>query len=352
MALFAANALQAGENRQAEPLAVYLEGGLWHFLDGEGREMFPAMRLSDFGGYSEGYFRVKTMHKGKERWLFLDRKGKVAAVPDCEESMVFSEGLALSAVPNPDKADTNYTSFFGYVDTTGKTVIPFQYIDATYFDHGLAWARTKDTKGYIDRKGNYVFKFDTLIGYAYGEGLAPVNNYHYKMGYIDTTGRVVIPLLYDEVKPFSEGKAFFHNEGYGGYLDKKGNVIVKPRWDDGKPFSEGYAFVGGFFTQKLILWGLIDSTGKLVIKLKYETVRNFHEGLAAVAKDRSWGFIDPQGNYVLPSQYSSAGSFYNGLAWASIPNSKYGFIDKTGSYIIEIPKPKVVYDLRMNVQVY
>lgn len=332
-----------------EPLAVFVSGGYWHFINHDGDEMFEPKVITDYGGYSDGLFRVLMDFNGKTRWVFLDTLGEIKIIPEGDEVMMYSDGLALSAINNND---TTYNYLFGFVDKTGKAVIPFKFIDASYFENGLAWARTMDTKGYIDKTGKYVFTNDTLIGNAFCEGLASVNNFKYKMGYIDTSGKVAIPLIYDEVNPFREGRAFFHNNGWGGYLDKNGKIVVTPQFDDGKPFSEGHAFVGSFWMEKMILWGVIDSTGKLVVKLRYESVRNFSEGIAAVAKDRSWGFIDFKGNYIIPSQYSSAGSFKNGLAWASLPFKKYGFINNKGEYIIEIPKPEKVFDIRFGEQVY
>jgi hypothetical protein len=332
-----------------EPLAIFVSGGFWHFINYDGEEMFSPKVLVDYGGFSDGLFRVLMNFNGKNRWVFLDTLGEIKIIPDGQEVMMYSEGLALAAVSNND---TTYDYLFGFVDKTGKVVLPYKYIDASYFANGLAWARTMDTKGYIDKTGKYVFTNDTLIGNAFCEGMAVVNNLNYKMGFIDTTGKIAIPLKFDEVTPFSEGRAFFHNNGWGGYLDKKGNVVVAPQFDDGKPFSEGHAFIGNFWKEKMILWGIIDTVGTLVVKHRYESVRRFSEGIAAVARERSWGFIDYEGNYLIPSQFSSAGSFKNGLAWASVPFKKYGFIDKKGEYIIEIPKPEKVFDIRFGEQVY
>lgn len=48
---------------------------------------------------------------------------------------------------------------WGYIDTTGKTVIPSMLLmRAEDFHNGLAFVSTKDGKyGYIDRTGKYVW---------------------------------------------------------------------------------------------------------------------------------------------------------------------------------------------------
>ncbi len=264
-----------------DPLAVYVKDGKWHFINHSGKEMFEPKEVVEYGGYGEGLFRLKMRIDGKERWIFLDSTGKKMVMPDGDEIMMYSDGLALSAVKT---ADTVYDYMFGFVDKAGNTVIPHKYIDASYFEKGLAWARTFDTLGYIDRKGKFVITFDSLVGNAFCEGLAAVNDFNYRMGYIDTTGKVVIPVVYDEVNPFSEGKAFFHDDGWGGYMDKTGKIIISPRFEDGRPFSENYAFAGSFWIDKIILWAVIDTTGKLITKFRFESVRNFSEGIAEIGR--------------------------------------------------------------------
>ncbi|MDR1706316.1 MAG: WG repeat-containing protein, partial [Clostridiales bacterium] len=95
------------------------------------------------------------------------------------------------------------------------------------------------------------------------EGLAPVIKDD-KWGFIDKTGKVVVPLEYDQVYSFSEGLA----------------PVIK----DGK-------------------YGFIDKTGKVVVPLEYDDVYNISEGLATVMKDDKWGFIDKTGKVVVPLEY-------------------------------------------------
>ena len=76
---------------------------------------------------------------------------------------------------------------------------------------------------------------------------------YFKYGFIDKTGKVVIPSTYDEVRNFSEGLCEVME-------DKK--------------------------------WGFIDKTGKVVVPLIYDEVGHFREGLCWVRKDKKWGFVD------------------------------------------------------------
>jgi hypothetical protein len=129
--------------------------------------------------------------------------------------------------------------------------------------------------------------------------MAIVRTEDYKYGYIDKTGKVVIPLIYDYISPFSEGLAYVEKDGKCGYIDK---------------------------------------TGKVIIPLIYEIAQSFSEGLAAVEKDGKWGYIDKTGKVAIPFEYVSAQPFEGGMAYVNIESwrfaSRGSYIDKTGKAII------------------
>lgn len=89
--------------------------------------------------------------------------------------------------------------------------------------------------------------------------------------------------------------------------------------------------------------GYIDVRGKIVIPLKF-SIRDpngyfneeqfFKEGLAVVSDDKHSGFIDKTGSFVIQGQYYPNGHFADGLARVSDSTGKVGFIDRTGRYVI------------------
>lgn len=70
------------------------------------------------------------------------------------------------------------------------------------------------------------------------------------------------------------------------------------------------------------------------IKPIYEFAWPFFDGLAKVKVDGKWGFIDKSGEFVIEPTLEKAGWFSQGLAQIVIDN-KFGFIDKAGKVIIE-----------------
>jgi WG containing repeat len=115
---------------------------------------------------------------------------------------------------------------------------------------------------------------------------------HGKTGFIDKTGKIVIPLAYEGPAYFSEGYAYVMWGKSSGYIDTDGKLI----WEGfGRPFSEGLAAVN---TEAGT--GFINTKGRLVIEPKYDSAGNFSDGLAAVYKNGKWGYIDKTGKIVVP----------------------------------------------------
>ena len=134
------------------------------------------------------------------------------------------------------------------------------------------------------------------------------------MGFMDKAGKLVIPPRYNDVQPFSEGLAAVMLEDKYGYIDRSGKMVIPPQFSDAGPFSEGLAAVQIDSTGDQE--GYIDKSGKLVITgAEFSVARAFSEGLAAVqGKNEKYGFIDKTGKFVIPPQFLRVGDFSEGLA--------------------------------------
>ena len=67
-----------------------------------------------------------------------------------------------------------------------------------------------------------------------------------------------------------------------GYIDLSGKMVIPPQFPCALNFSEGLAPVNGVFNVIRRKWGYIDKTGKIVIELKFLAAGPFAEGLAPV----------------------------------------------------------------------
>jgi len=185
-------------------------------------------------------------------------------------------------------------------------------------------------------------KFDEA-GY-FQKGLAKIKIGD-KYGYIDKTGKVVVPFKSEEadsikLRPAKVGAEY-------GYVDKTGNTVIPPQFREASEFYEGLAKVeisynyksdySGIYIGKIVY---IDKTGKIVIPPRFDRyygdkkdIGNFHEGLASVNIDDKWGYIDKTGKIVIPLQFNEVGNFHEGLAGVEI-GGKWGYIDKTGKIVV------------------
>ena len=77
----------------------------------------------------------------------------------------------------------------------------------------------------------------------YCNGLARVKNAEKKWGFIDTTGGVVVPLKYNEVTNFVDGRARVRIGQKWGLIDTKGTVLRKPTFQSIGDFVNGVAKV-------------------------------------------------------------------------------------------------------------
>lgn len=80
-----------------------------------------------------------------------------------------------------------------------------------------------------------------------------------------------------------------------GYIDSTGTLMIPPLFDEAFDFREGLGLV-----KVRGLWGYVDASGNLVIPPTVDNAQSFSEGLAAVKSDAFWGLIDQSGTYAIP----------------------------------------------------
>ena len=160
-----------------------------------------------------------------------------------------------------------------------------------------------------------------------------------RFGFVDRTGKMVIPCVYENTYGFTEGLAGVAVKGRIGYLDRTGKMVIPAQFEDGYAFFEGLAWVK---IEGKYAW--IDRQGKVVIApASYDDVApGFSDGLTAVKQNGRWGYIDRQGQMVIRPQYVKATKFREGIAQTLLPGSpgspdKYAWIDRTGKIIWQEP---------------
>jgi len=300
-------------------VATYEDGYAEGYIDTTGKVVIP-LRYKMAQDFSEGLAAVGfgqfgLHNSGDHKTGFIDKTGKLVIKPKFRDAIGFSEGLAR--VYDNGK--------YGFIDKTGNVVIPLQFEEAGSFSEDLACVKIGDKFGFIDKTGKVVIEPKYLLPSAFSEGLASVTiggkaskggygGYYItdkgKPVFIDKTGKIVIQFGDEvtEANGFSEGLAAIQvrkdaKNVLTGFIDTSGKLVIPPKYYNVAGFSEGLAS----FIHKG-KWTYLNKKGEIVFSTGFDLADNFENGLAWIQK----------------------GKFGDSTLFEKV---KYGYIDKTGKVI-------------------
>jgi hypothetical protein len=361
------------DTRCAEGLCAVRRDGLWGFVDYQGDLVLDFRyhsRLSPF--FSNGICLLDSTDSNNRvtAIIFIDKKGNalfgkkvfesglpfvdgVTTVSYVENGKKYSRaildrnGQVLGSIPSPVNAylaapqdfhdgliggsDLRRNSRFGYLSTKMQWVVEPMYVQAQDFSDGIAWVRGNpqggDYKwGAINTNGKGIIPFEfSKAPEPFSEGLAHVTCSDDRGGFVDRTGKLVIPCQYTEVGRFVNG----HARVLGGannttsLIDKQGNVVVTFREAVGNknPFAPIVA--------------------AQILAIRGDGLYPFSE---KAYPDSALGLLDSDWNFVLaPYKNMTIGLFpadgnSDGLAWATFRDGSgktvEGFINRRGEFIL------------------
>ncbi|HYC87083.1 MAG TPA: WG repeat-containing protein [Chryseosolibacter sp.] len=129
-------------------------------------------------------------------------------------------------------------------------------------------------------------------------------------GFIDRSGKVVIPLRFEQALEFSEGLCAVRTNGRYGFIDVNGDMRIPPVYDYATVFNEGLALV--FLDGKPLF---INTDGKPAFRSDFKDMAPFHDGRSYVrTRSGKCGIINKQGELVIDTVYKYIGEFKDGLA--------------------------------------
>jgi hypothetical protein len=121
----------------------------------------------------------------------------------------FSEGYAAVK----QDVDWGFDGYWGFIDKTGNLVIPCTFEGlATDFCDGLAGVAKGGKYGYINTSGETVIPFEYDAVYGSRDGLAAVVK-DGKCGLVNYQNEVVVPLEYDDISEYAGGVAYAVKDG-------------------------------------------------------------------------------------------------------------------------------------------
>lgn len=202
----------------------------------------------------------------------------------------------------------------GYIDKTGKEVIPLQYKRPQNYWEGMS-------------------SDSNVSAEIYSDGLAPVCLSSGKCGYVNIKNETKVPFKYSDLTSFRNGFAAVKSAGYWGLINKEGKEIIPLKYSSFSLPQEGLISAclpsANGSGDKC---GFISTNNKVVIPFKYIAADNFKEGVAKVQdENKHTFFINRQGKVMFQSKYELVLNFSEGYAVACKAFDKCGFIDKKGN---------------------
>ncbi len=176
----------------------------------------------------------------------------------------------------------------------------YEYVG--FFKNGITEARTKQQKyTLLNTKGQSLFPatFSYIYLSPYGTIIASKSEGNKSnQGVIDTSGKVLLPLEYDDVFAIEDGLIINKNKKYG-IADNDGKILLELKYDHIQHLGDGLFSVRNGALQALYRRELA-ITGFL-----YKSIRRLKEGnFAVILPDNSCSAIDSTGNPILKPQKS------------------------------------------------
>ncbi len=269
------------------------------------------------------------------------------------------QGLAMGVLENEQEEDECYIIH----TESAKVLLQIKAKDLVITDfRNSEYARiTIDTlyDGLVNKSGE-------IIKEVGGQAISNIGNFNdglayvqcgSQYGFVNTSGKLAIPLAYEIVSDFKNGYAIGRKNGKFGCFNTEGTVVIPFEYDGIDTPTEGVLRVKqGRGRQGK--WGLINLKNETVAPFDYTIIGPIENGEAVARQGRKLGIINTQGKVVVPIaiEVDYLGSFENGIApvgmermvenMAGRPEVRYkyqGYVNRDGQMLIP-PKYEFIYD--------
>jgi hypothetical protein len=234
----------------------------------------------------------------------------------------------------------------GYIDTAGNSLMEFKYRYNDPFENGIAGVRSLDylKNCFIDKKGNTVFECpDNWVSIKSFDGPLALIQIKDKGGFafIDRNYRVVVEPQFSAYTGRRNGLYIVSKDAMDGAIDSTGKVIIPFEFSEVKEFTSNKLIVSKTFFKKQYadpaqLWnyentytkeGVFDLTKhSLSLPLEYEELTNAGYGLMITKLNGKYGYLNENAQPLSGFEFERASPFFNKRAWVKF-NGKWGIIE-------------------------
>ncbi len=204
----------------------------------------------------------------------------------------------------------------GIKSISGEWLIPCVYEKIYVFEQGIVVYKENRKKGYERTYscGFFTRSFRKILPCAY-KSIQPYSTDKLlisvwkdnKMGVADTNSKVIVPLIYDELRIPSNSVFIAKLKGKYGAFDNKLKQVIPFNYNYLGDFSEGFFS----FSSDGKRFGFLDKKAKIVIPETYNSVGNFSNGFATVSFDYRSSCINSSGLLLFPFLFKEITSIGN-----------------------------------------
>lgn len=278
-------------------------------------------------------FKVYRQTWGGRGYGLADSQGRIAVQPEFGSLGDISDGLipaiTTKAMYQPTDSETHKRvseNNWGYIDATGKFVIPPKFSNAHSFKNGVAIATVDGLSGLIDNKGNWIVRPAFNNMFSVGKNFV-VSNDRGKRGMISATGKWLLQPIYGAINNLDNGVGYY-------------NSPIRNASYSSSELDESAKFFKIFLSEKN-LYGVIDADGKIMLPAEYDDVLSFHNNVAQIKVAGKVGFVTPDGKAIIKPIYSEC-TPYDDIMAVREAGEGWKFIDKFGKPINRSPVDELV----------
>ncbi|WP_139491944.1 WG repeat-containing protein [Brevibacillus dissolubilis] len=284
---------------------------------------------------------------GTQKWGYINQAGKTVIQPAYSLAQGFDDKGRAVVYLSSDQPDQQ--QLVGLIDRSGRYLIQPVYDMIEPFHQDIFIVNGKKL---LTDQGQTLFQAEGDRGMInkLSSGRALFRD-HELYGYLDETGKPVIPAQFKDAQSFYGDQAVVQLQtGKYALINKKGEVVKSlPFSDKEATLHELREGAARYADKQSSLIGFIDDKGSLIIPPRYYEAEAFDHGLSIVKTkdtDNSVGLINPKGEFIVEPIYTSAYRIADGL-WAvgqadpkqtGLPphfSQRYAIVDKKGTFLTD-----------------
>lgn len=251
--------------------------GLYGIVDEEDKYIVkPRYKEVDFNfGYKTGLSLVKDKN---DKYGFINEAGKEIIPCKYDYVNTYPKGIIIVQIKTGQ-----YDNLSGVIDSTGKELIPIKYGRLEYYPEEelfVVGETNISNVGVMDLNGKMIIPFEyEFWSKRISKGIWPVGKKDI-CGVVNMKNEIVVPFTFEMIESYSDelNVAPAKKGGKYGFIDRTGKEVIPFVYQDAWPSGNYLA------AKKDGKWGVIDINNKIILPFEYYSVSSAGKTTAWVSK--------------------------------------------------------------------